>query len=135
MDKLVPVLNEHIQVPCWIEDMGNYNKLPTPYREVPSRKFWYLFDQWPIVFIETRQVSLPQSKTLRHTYLFWKHDQAFAIVIPERVASGEYASEPTYYTIGCEHDWGPDPDRPGRMHLHPYRCRVCGLTRTLDSSG
>jgi hypothetical protein len=134
-DKLVPIPVADVPIPCWITNIGNYDTLPEPHREVTCERFWYLFHLWPTMYLDNRYVRPPNNKRFHATYIFWKHDQALAIVLPEHSVGGEFTSPPTYWIIGCEHNWRLDPNKPDRMFMHPYICNKCGLRRTLDSSG
>lgn len=144
------VITEMVK-PRWIKDLGTYNILPSPHREVNQQKFLEHLAQEKINFIEFRQIPDPRRmeqlpKVLGRTIsyiincrIFYFHKVAYA----EFYFYDENQYTPFYYEIGCEHQWkelSPKECREKKIFhggacFHVSECQVCGTISSVDSSG
>ncbi len=126
-----------IQKPQWITDMGNHNKLPTPYREISWHEF---FSRWTynIEFIDFRQINIDG---VRNVHILWFFNEALAIAKPTKWKCGAdefkrdgiiYDDKPRFFHIGCDHDF---EHYSPYMFEHHYTCKKCGHKEVQDSSG
>ena len=110
--------------PSYIEEIGSYNQLPTPYKMANSKDFFdYLLIE-TVNYMEYRQVRLlnqPQAP-IYNTKIFYFHDKAFAII---KLRDGI-----TVYQIGCQHEWKRTSYGFDKHSL----CLKCGTEYTVNSS-
>lgn len=140
---------EELQKAKWLEDFGNYNTMPQPYREIDEDSFWYYWETCNKRACEFRQIAEGKYHSLRNTYIFWCEDFGIAVMMPrswkidERKFAGiRYKDRPKFFRIGCEHEWkelSPEESKKyGICHMgksyHVIRCVKCGAIREYDSS-
>ena len=134
MNKLVPIKDSEFAQPDWIDNLGDYNRLPEPFRRCQAQEFYGAFHQG-LTHLEYRQLYLDDGITLYSTQIFWFHDTAYAI-------STSSKEEPQFFRIGCIHQWGElSQERCQELHVphhgkcyHVYECSSCATLKTEDSS-
>lgn len=111
--------------PIYIEDMGGFNGMPTPYREGRMEDYWEMkFHEEP-QNVEFKQI--PIKGVYRDVIIEYYHTTAFALV--QMIERNNTWVE--VFEVGCEHDI--TARGVGRC-LTEYRCQKCGLRYTIDSS-
>ena len=143
MEKVIWVDQKDFKKPCYIEDMGHSNFLPTPWREISMHEFFHRW-MWCIEYIESRQITdgeVVGGGAMMTVHIMYFHNEALAVSKPGKWHSGDdefgrhgviWDEKPRYFRIGCEHDY----DHWQRwMHDQSYKCRKCGHAYSVDSSG
>lgn len=129
-----------IEKPDWIENMGNFNNLPTPFQEESEKEFQAIFSTYSPEYIDFRQVQIADpdghNKHTRDVHIFFFCNVAFAMVHPT-------PGQPTrYFRIGCHHVWeGMTEQQMKDLHIPPLDryehisiCNRCGSIHRVDSS-
>ena len=127
--------------PMWIDEMGNFNVLPTPHAEVTIHDLLHAL-MWSASHVEFRQVRLPDTGSRSHTtHILWFWNAAYAIMPPQKWRCGKEGephivyelSEARFFRLGCAHAWEKQPVEG--MHDNHRICGKCGLDWKYDSSG
>ena len=137
-----------------LEDLGDYNHMPTPWREISPDEFWYRWDRYVTSYEETRQVwNFPGQPSFLSLHIFWYHDFGLGIAQPmkwrcrrrneDKPYGIVYEERPRFFRFGCDHEWmeyGPEyadehglPYTSGRC-FHNNVCKECGALNCYDSS-
>ena len=131
----------------YVRDMGNYNKLPRPYRTSNQHEFRRKFSNNIPSYIETRQIKFSKKEKTTDVTIMYFHDMAFALVFDSkwhlRGNDVVYDEPVKYIKIGCEHEMVElskevctSRNIPWYgMYWHVFECSKCGLINAHDSSG
>lgn len=110
--------------PVWIENMGGYDKLPTPYRELKDDEIGKVLKDLVIYEfeVEFRQVRI--DKELYDVKVFWLSDKAymFALTAWRKVR---------VFRLGCEHE---EVKEIVKEHSIKWICKKCGFEWEADTS-
>lgn len=140
MEKVTSIDEGEFKKPCYIDDMGTYNTMPRPYREISWHEF---FHRWAycMQFVEHRQIT-EEEFGFMSLHIMYFHKEALAVSSPSDWHLGKdrfgrdgllWDEKPRFFRIGCEHDF--EPFGAQYMHLHTSKCKKCGYTETVDSLG
>lgn len=138
--KLVDVQESEFAKPEWVESLGSYNVMPTPYTEITQDDWVAYIRTWGLVgeFYDSRQVlDLPDTHGFARVQISWYHDRGMAIVHPNKEADLKF------YRIGCYHKHRElsqaECRERGIYHAgncyHVSECATCGHVEAVDSSG
>lgn len=131
--KLVP--DREFKAPCWIEDLGNYNSLPSPAIEISIQEMLHALIWCPSHY-EFRQIMI--DNVFRDVQILWFWDQAIAIARPIKWSCKEGRvvydlHDVRFWRVGCQHRW--QEQSTGEVHWHRKLCTKCDLVWEYDSSG
>lgn len=129
------IKTEPLVKPKYISDMGTFNKLPTPWKDITADRYCHLAFTYTPHAIEFKQVR--ELKEYRaNIYISYFHKYALGVVPPQSwtLKNQEiiYTEPIRYLYIGCEHKF---QEKTVGHCLHEYSCELCGLQETVDSSG
>lgn len=153
------VITRHVGVdegeftpPLGVVDVGHYNKMPEPYREVSAHDYWHWPQIWIVDFSESRQITgyhnpeLTSKGGYLDVKIQWSWWGGFGIHGPKKwelnngedipFLEGNIIYDLTgirYFMFGCKHDF-QEVARKG-MHYHQTKCVHCGMNWNYDSSG
>jgi len=136
MHTLKRIRDDEFTVPCWIENFGDYNRLPEPAVPCSIEEFWRHMAVYNPVYIDFRQVySEGKDHRLFNTQLFFFYNRAFAVIV---LSDGSTQ----VFRIGCSHSWIELDEETCRkrgiphegMCYHVYECPSCKTIRIEDSS-
>lgn len=125
--------SEKINKPIFVEDFGNFNKMPTPYKKIMEKEKFINSLRNIIEFnftVEYRQVQNLYSKEfwngLTSVKIFWQYNCGYAICINPNTEEIEV------YRIGCEHKNTVE----GKISKDYYKvmCKDCGFEYEYDCS-
>ena len=141
IEKLTYASENDFHKPCWVDDLGDYNKMPTPFIEVTEGEFLYRISLDHKEFIDSRQVL--HDGRFAALWIFWGSDNGYAIMFPDKwhvieTPDGRrptaYTEKPRFFIIGCEHKFVEDTPEKAFRCWHSYLCVKCGLRMSVDSS-
>lgn len=111
--------------PTWLESLGSYETLPTPWVHITHNMFWEEYISKRPIQIETRK-GFGDSKVL---IVFYQVNQAIGILL------NQDGSNKTFFRFGCLHKWIETYRPPNNQSgLHRYKCNLCGTEKTVDTS-
>jgi len=146
MWELVP-MEEWFQ-PVWVDDIGDYNRMPRPYEQCSSDEYYQHAGTYHPQYVESRQVlDLVQNETFNNVTIEWYNDRAYVIRYPiewhlDKNNKMVYDEPVRFYRVGCQHDYVELNSEECRsinvVHFgrcyHVERCSKCGKVRQFDSS-
>jgi hypothetical protein len=139
LQKILMCKKEEFQ-PCWVKDMGSYNRMPVPYREITEEDYIQKAAYYSPEYMESRQVydkDLIAIGTYANVTIYWYESNGIAIVWPKG------AEKVRYFSIGCTHKNSvglskDECDKRGIYHggrcYHVSECSDCGYISEIDSS-
>lgn len=133
----------------YLEDLGNFNNLPTPNKIIDWHEYFRLQSEC-FDYRDFRQVLKAGDREFRcfhNVECLFGHTLGLAVVQPadwhlEGGKTFKYAEEPVYVRLGCDHkweecsrDWCQANKVPhyGKCY-HVYHCPVCKMVNAQDSS-
>jgi hypothetical protein len=123
---------EEFPKPKYMVDMGSYNTMPVPYKEITHDEFMHSFFIYCLEVQDYRQVHEEPNNRMSKlliTRFFWF--QTFGIAIQEFQYYPEQKYK--YYRLGCEHN--KTKEVSSWDCYHKVDCLDCGLHWEYDSSG
>lgn len=106
---------------------GSYNDTPRPYRKCDISEFWRTVSHYGVRETEHRQLLNFDDNPYSFYYavhVFVYHDRIYMIHIDKQY-------NPVCWKVGCEHDY----EHSSANCTHHYKCRICGYSYNVDSSG
>jgi hypothetical protein len=122
--KLELVSDSKFEKPSYINDMGGFNSLPTPFEKTTIDEYYDHLFTWGIQYVEFRQIILKERSQLFNTEIFYFYDIAFALV------NNYNTKEVDVYRVGCNHEYLED----SVGFDHTYTCKKCNTKFTVNSS-
>jgi len=111
----------------YISDLGNFNSIPKPYKEISHSDFWQYYDTWAYSYTEFRQTyDINEGKNgMVPIEIFYYDTCAYARDKNHGVGVGRY------WRIGCDHKWVIEA--AGECWSRS-KCELCGAETESDSS-
>lgn len=135
-------MNEY-QLRQYINDIGNYNSMPTPWKEINVNKYIHKRSSNIPIKFESRYVL---HDNVGRVNIDFFNDFALAVRLPEKwkLVNDEivYTEDFKYYLIGCDHSYKElsyiECKEKGIPHYgrcwHVNECEHCGKISSVDSS-
>lgn len=140
---------DEIEAPVGVTDMGNYNNMPAPVREIDVYEYASMMKHYSPLYIEHRQITTGVFEH-RDVTIYWFDECGVANQWPATTGAvkrkGKWTMEQEeihYYYIGCDHKFVTISQKEceNRQIYHAgyqwgvRECTKCGVIQSYDTSG
>lgn len=127
MRKVVWIDKDEFDGTKYIEDLGNFNSLPSPRVKSTFQEFIRYYLQYSPDYLDSRQIFNKKDVTLLAEYsLYFYRDRGYAVSW-----NREDPSKSEVYRLGCVHEY--EEVRSSGFY-HEYVCKKCGQIFYQDTS-
>ena len=111
-----------------IENLGDNNTPPTPYRPCDISEFWTDFATYGLSNIGFQQFHSKDhfNGGWQNVHYVWYSEKMFMIAVDRIRKEGQYIDVPRCYRVGCIHKW-IDEILNSRSGDCKKTCLICGL--------